>query len=333
MKYIDRDGNMTEEKNGQDSLLEWLYTHRSGRMLVSLLVRPGISRAGGWLLDRRWSTCLIDPFVKKNGIDLSCYVDQRYKSYNEFFTREIKPGARPLEGGEGTLISPCDGKLSVYPITVEEGKKSRFCIKDTEYTVESLLRCASLAKRYEGGWACVFRLTVDDYHRYCYVDDGEKSKNYRISGIYHTVNPAAGDVYPIYKENTREYSLLKSRHFKTVLMMEVGALMVGRITNYHEACRVKRGEPKGRFEFGGSTVVLLFQKDAVELEERLILNTRAGCETIVKMGERIGMGGRSAKGEAGCVCKRRQGGWKRNTAASWSRAKRKENQGRPGHST
>ena len=118
-----------------------------------------------------------------------------------------------------------------------------------------------------------------------------------------------------------------------MLMMEVGALMVGRITNYHGACRVRRGEPKGRFEFGGSTVVLLFQKDSVELEERLILNTRAGCETIVKMGERIGEKGRSAEGEAGCVCKRRQGGWKRNTEASWNRAKRKENQGRPGHST
>ncbi len=288
MKYIDRDGNMTEEKNGQDRLLEWLYTHRSGRLLIGLLVRPGISKAGGWLLDRRWSTCLIAPFVKKSGIDLSSYVDKKYKSYNDFFTREIKPGFRPLEGGEGALISPCDGKLSVYPITEKVGEESGFCIKNTEYTVKSLLRSSSLAKRYLGGWACVFRLTVDDYHRYCYVDDGEKSENYRINGIFHTVNPAAGDVYPIYKENTREYSLLKSRHFKTVLMMEVGALMVGRITNYHEACQVKRGEAKGRFEFGGSTVVLLFQKDAVELEERLVRNTQAGCETIIKMGERIG---------------------------------------------
>lgn len=117
-----RQHDRRKERAGQ--LLDWLYNHRSGRTLVGLLVRPGISRAGGWLLDRRWSTCLIDPFVKKSGIDLSCYVNQRYKSYNEFFTREIKPGARPLEGGEGTLISPCDGKLSVYPITAEEGRRA-----------------------------------------------------------------------------------------------------------------------------------------------------------------------------------------------------------------
>ena len=74
---------------------------------------------------------------------------------------------------------------------------------------------------------------MDDYHRYCYIDDGKSQKNHRIPGVFHTVNPAAGDVLPIYKENTREYSLLKSRHFKTVVVMEVGALMVGRITNYH----------------------------------------------------------------------------------------------------
>ena len=129
---------------------------------------------------------------------------------------------------------------------------------------------------------------MDDYHRYCYIDDGKKSRNYRISGVFHTVNPAAGDVLPIYKENTREFSLLKSRHFKTVVMMEVGALMVGRITNYHGACLVKRGEEKGKFEFGGSTVILLFQDGAVRIDDRLIHNTEKGYETIVRMGERIG---------------------------------------------
>lgn len=71
-------------------------------------------------------------------------------------------------------------------------------------------------------------------------------------------------------------------------MMEVGALMVGRITNYHEECQVKKGEEKGRFEFGGSTVILLFQKDAVAFDRRLLVNTQNGYETIVKMGERLG---------------------------------------------
>lgn len=288
MKYIDKEGNITIEDSGQDKLLKWMYTHALGRGILKVLVHPAVSKAGGWLLDRGWSRCLIGPFIKRNQIDISCCQKQEFRSYNDFFTRQIEQKYRPLEGDEKTLISPCDAKLSVYPITQEDGGKSTFCIKNTSYTLESLLRSKKLAERYANGVACVFRLTVDDYHRYCYVDDGYKSQNCHIPGIFHTVNPAANDVVPIYKENTREYSLLKSEHFQTILMMEVGALMVGRITNYHEACEVKRGQEKGRFEFGGSTIVLLFQKDAVQIDSRLLVNTQKGYETVVKMGERIG---------------------------------------------
>lgn len=157
---------------------------------------------------------------------------------------------------ENVFISPCDAKLTVYPI----GKESRFCIKHTSYTVEELLKNKKTAAKYEGGYAWVFRLSVEDYHRYCYVASGVKSRNVRIPGVFHTVNPVANDVYPIYKENTREYSLLKTEEFGTILMMEVGALMVGKIENRHEEREVKRGEEKGNFAFGGSTIILLTQK-------------------------------------------------------------------------
>ena len=81
----------------------------------------------------------------------------------------------------------------------------------------------------------------------------------------------------------------KNEKLGTVLMMEVGALMVGKIRNYKkERCQVKRGEEKGRFEFGGSTVVLLLEPDKVLPDSDLIRNTLQGAETIVKMGERIG---------------------------------------------
>ena len=175
--------------------------------------------------------------------------------------------------------------MSVYPIH----ENGRFFIKHTPYTTHSLIRDAKLARHYMGGWAVVIRLTVDDYHRYCYVADGEKTYQRRIPGIFHTVNPIANDICPIYKMNSREYCLVKNEKFGTVLMMEVGALMVGKIRNYKkERCQVKRGEEKGRFEFGGSTVVLLLEPDKVLPDSDLIWNTLQGAETIVKMGERIG---------------------------------------------
>ena len=139
-----------------------------------------------------------------------------------------------------------------------------------------------------GGTLCVFRLTVQDYHHYAYVDDGVKTKNYHIPGVCHTVNPLANDQYPIYTENTREFSVLKSKHFGRILMMEVGALLVGKIVNHHEKLKVSRGMEKGFFEFGGSTVILAFEKDQVTIAEDIMENNAMGFETIVKMGEVIG---------------------------------------------
>lgn len=284
MKYIDRNGKVTIEESGQDKLLYRLYNSSVGRRALQLLIRPGVSKAAGWLLDQPCSKILIPSFIKKNHIDMSLYEKKEYLSYNDFFTRQIRREYRPIAEDENVLISPCDGKLSIYP--VEED--SRFSIKNTEYTLETLLRSKKLAEKYREGYVCVFRLTVDDYHRFCYVDDGKKTRNYHIPGVFHTVNPAANEVYPIYKENTREFSLLKSRHFKTILMMEVGALLVGRIVNHQEAGEVVRGAEKGTFEFGGSTVILMFQKNGVRLDESIMENTKKGYETIVKMGEKIG---------------------------------------------
>lgn len=182
------------------------------------------------------------------------------------------------------LIAPCDSRLTVHEIT----ENSRFHIKGTAYTLESLLRDKTLARAYDGGTLLLFRLTVDDYHRYCYVDSGEKSKNHWLPGVFHTVNPAAAAVYPIYKENTRCYSFIESENFGRILQMEVGALMVGKIVNYEEAARVARGSEKGRFEFGGSTIVVVLPRRSCVIDADILANSRAGIETKVKYGERIG---------------------------------------------
>lgn len=285
MKYIDRKGNITIEENGQDKLLKHLYNDRGGRLCLKLLVRPFVSKAAGLFLNTGISAKLVPGFVKRNHIDLSLYQKQEFTSYNDFFTRKIKPQERPVAEEDKVLISPCDGKATVCRIADD----SRFYIKDTEYTVEQLLRNKKLARKYLGGYALILRLTVDDYHRYCYVADGEKSKNVVLPGVFHTVNPAANDALPIYKENAREYTLLKTEKFGTILMMEVGAMMVGKITNLHTGeTYVKKGQEKGYFEFGGSTVILLLQHGKVRIDSDLLENSEEGYETILRMGERIG---------------------------------------------
>lgn len=284
MGYIDHEGKRFEDTTFQDRFLKALYGNVCGRSIVKLLTVPAISKIGGTILDLPISKIAIAPFIKKQNIDMSEYVEREYSSYNDFFMREIKPEMRPIAEDDNVLISPCDGRVSVYPIT-EDGV---FQIKHAPYTVHSLLRDKKLAKKYEGGYCILVRLCVTDYHRYCYVADGVKTSNRRIEGIFHTVNPVAAEQFPIYKENTREYTMLRTKEFGDIIQMEVGALMVGKIVNLHEKARVTKGQEKGYFEFGGSTVILLVEKDQITLADEYINRTEEGYETLIKQGEPLG---------------------------------------------
>lgn len=280
----DRKGNITSEDSMQDRLLEWLYSHKSGRLLLKPLISPAVSRIGGRILESGASRILVGPFIRSHAIDMSEYEVKKYSSYNDFFTRRLTAGVRRIEWDPGTFISPCDSCLSVFKID----KDRIFSIKNTHYTMAELLRSSKLADRYAGGYIWIFRLRVKDYHRYIYVDCGRESGSFRIPGVFHTVNPAAGDRIPIYKENTREYSLLKSDNFGTILQMEVGALLVGRIQNHHGEKDVRRGQEKGSFAFGGSTVILLTQPDKVIPDSDILENSSQGIETQIRLGEAIG---------------------------------------------
>lgn len=280
-----------EENDLQDRFLHMMYSHAAGRAAMQPLVQSFVSRAAGCFLDSRLSVPLVAPFVKKNHISLKECTAKQFISFNDFFVRKLKMDARPFFNAPQDFISPCDARLTVYPIH-ENGK---FEIKNTEYTLEQLLRDRKLAKRYEGGTLFLFRLSVDDYHRYLFVDDGVCSTERRIEGVLHTVNPAANDFCPIYKENTRTYTLLQSANFGTLLQMEVGAMMVGKIVNENAgaARRVQRGEEKGCFAFGGSTVIVLAQKGSAVPEKRIWNYSRLGIETRVRQGETVGMAGRT----------------------------------------
>ena len=119
------------------------------------------------------------------------------------------------------------------------------------------------------------------------MDNGRLIKSRKINGILHTVGPIAFKRYKVFKENQREYSLLDTENFGEVIQMEVGALMVGKIVN-HDIKTFVRGQEKGYFLFGGSTVVLLLKKDVVEIDSDIVLNSKLGIETKVKLGEVIG---------------------------------------------
>ena len=241
-----RTGQVIETNAKQNKLLKKLYGNVFGRVLLKTLTAPAISRAAGAFMDSRPSKVLIKPFIKRSGIDTSEYMMNGFRSYNDFFTRVIKPDKRPID------------------------------------------RVPFLAKRFGGGYCLIFRLEVNDYHRYCYIDGGTKSENTYIAGELHTVNPIALERYNIYKRNCREYTVLHTENFGDVVQVEVGAMLVGRIVNHHGETTFRRGDEKGKFEFGGSTIVMLFGKDSIAVDEDILRNSSEGIETVVKYGEKIG---------------------------------------------
>ena len=272
-------------------MLTYLYRTVPGRAMLKFLSSRMISDACGRFMDSSLSLSLIEGFADKNGIDMSEYEDEFYTCFNSFFTRRIRPELRPVDHDPSSFIAPCDGLLSAYHI------HSGFVvpIKQSEYNIYDLVRDHRVADMYENGVCLVFRLCVNNYHRYCYPDNGIKSMNRHIDGELHTVRPVALRSLPVFTRNSREYCLIKTENFGTVMMMEVGAMLVGRICNHDDECRVKKGREMGYFEYGGSTVVLFIKDKKVSFPEELFDATDNGMETPVLMGECIGTALKSRK--------------------------------------
>lgn len=280
-----RNGETIVTNQKQNEVLKKLYNTVSGRMVLKVLTAPFVSRTVGKYMDSPLSKPLIKPFIKNNGIDTSQYIMKNFSSYNDFFTRKVKPEKRPVDYNSRHLISPCDSKVTAYKIK----RNSIFKIKNSLYRVSDMLKNEFLARRYDGGYCLIYRLEVDDYHRYCYIDDGIKTNNVFIYGELHTVNPVALKKYNVYKRNSREYTIMHTDNFGDVVQLEVGAMMVGKICNHHGEYSFMKGEEKGMFMFGGSTIVQLFEKDRIRPDSDILRNTKDGFETVVHYGEKIGV--------------------------------------------
>ncbi len=265
--------------------LRFLYQNALGRIFLRLLMGRWVSRLSGAFLDSRLSKPMIKRFIKKNAIDLSLYEKEEYRNFNDFFTRRIRPELRPIEQSADAFVAPCDGLLSVYPIE----KGSVYPIKQSEYTVADLLADETMAEEFDGGVCLVFRLCVHHYHRYAFADGGKPILNKYIKGKFHTVRPIALRLHPVFKENAREVTLYESDNFGKMAQIEVGAMLVGKIENKPMGERFARGEEKGRFLYGGSTVVELVGKDRVNFPQELFDATNEGKEVPVEIGMKLGV--------------------------------------------
>ena len=287
IKYIDRETGQVQIENVYgEKWLDWLYHNPVGEAtLWTIAKRKIVTSLYGDKMEKPASADKIVPFIEEYDVDITIAQKQNFKSFNDFFIRQLKPEARPIISDSLAVASPADGKILAY----ENVSNSDFYIKGFRFNVDSFLDNTELAQKHKDGSMIVFRLAPPDYHRYHFPVSGmTSSSNIKIDGDYYSVNPLAlRKKAEIFWLNKREYGIVKSPIFGDVVMVEVGATMVGSMIQTYSGTTVKKGQEKGYFKFGGSTVVLLFEKDQIKIDADLLTNTANSLETTIKMGEQI----------------------------------------------
>jgi len=287
IQFLDRaSGEIRSEFVLGERGLRFLYGNRVGRMLTgAVLRRESVSRLYGRLQRQPRSRSRIPEFARRLGIDLA-EVElpiEAYRTLDDFFTRHLKSGARPIDPDPNHLVSPADGRVLAYQEVTGTLK-----VKGSSVSLSELLGGEDAAAPYQGGAALVVRLAPADYHRFHFPDAGEATPSHPIGTGLHSVNPIALEGGAPAFRNKRTISTLTSERFGDLAIIEVGALLVGRIDQTYRPGHVDRGAEKGLFHFGGSTVVLIARPGCLTLDADLVETSRTGLETYLRMGTRIG---------------------------------------------
>ncbi|CAM3913219.1 Phosphatidylserine decarboxylase proenzyme [Vibrio aerogenes CECT 7868] len=287
IQYINRETGLkeTERVYGEQALM-FLYHTRSGVFLRKHLFRhPWFSHLNA-IKKRLWlSRRHIREFADTFGvaIDEAEKPIGDYHSLDEFFCRRLTPQARPLCPEHRALLSPADGRVLCYPI--RPGAKMQ--LKGQQVSLEALLRSAESAAALDGGTALVIRLAPKDYHRFHFPCDGTLAHQKNISGPLESVHPIALSSGAQSFLNKRTITTITSPHFGEIVMAEIGALTIGTIEQTFSGTTFSRGQEKGCFRFGGSTVVLLWGPEGPTVDADILANSTSGIETLVKYGTQI----------------------------------------------
>ena len=278
-----------KERVFERSKMEFCYGTKLGLFLgKAVFKRRFVSKLYACWAKSQISKKKIASFIEKNEIDTSELASplKSFKSYNEFFIRKLKPEARQVEMQPRSLISPADSRLLVHYLDREKVVP----VKGRAYTLSELLGTARFDSQFANGTCLIFRLAPADYHRFGYIDHGEQEQIWKTGHALHSVHPFALDSgLPVFTENCREAALLSTQNFGEVIHVDVGAMIVGRIVQHHPSVHsFSKGEEKGYFEFGGSSIVLLFKPHTLSVHKDIQEYSSRGIETLVSYGESIG---------------------------------------------
>ena len=291
IRYFNRYTQAVEtEKVVGERWMRLIYETMPGRLALHLVVRRALlSRLYGWKMNWRYSGQKVLPFIVANNIDDREFAKSAflYDTFNEFFTRALKPEARLIAPGDEVAVFPADGRHLAFPnVDTADG----FYVKGAKFALAELLGDPALAQQFSGASMLISRLCPVDYHRFHFPVAGTPGESALIAGWLYSVSPIALRHNIRYLvENKRMLTYLDSLRFGPVLMIEVGATMVGTIKQLFAPDRaVAKGEVKGLFKIGGSCVITLFQRGRIRFDSDLVGQSRSCLETFARMGDRLG---------------------------------------------
>jgi phosphatidylserine decarboxylase len=286
-----RTGRLETERIYGEAWLRWIYGNPLGRVSLSTTVRRAwFSAWYGWRMNRAVSAARVLPFVVDYGLDADEFAKPAtaYRTFNEFFYRTLRPGARPITPGEDVAVFPADGRhLAYQDVDAAEG----FYVKGKKFTLAALLGSEELGREFAGGSMLISRLCPVDYHRFHFPVAGTPGEARLINGFLYSVSPIALRLNPGYlTENKRMLTLIETRRFGRVAQLEVGATMVGSILQTYVPGRsMEKGDEKGLFAFGGSCVITVFQRGRIAFDRDLVEHAAEQREVYARIGERLGI--------------------------------------------
>lgn len=291
VEYFNRyTGKVEREEIYGEGFLRWVYGNPLGKLSLEGFVKRALfSKWYGGRMSTPESRSRVRPFIEKYRLNAAEFADspESYQTFNEFFYRKLKPGARPIVADADAAVFPADGRhLGFQNVDEAEG----FFVKGAKFTLEKLCGNRDLAERYKGGAMVLSRLCPVDYHRYHFPVSGTPSRPTMINGPLYSVNPIAlRKRIEILAENKRAYTEIDSPEFGKVLMFEVGATCVGSFEyTYSPGVPMQKGAEKGYFKFGGSETITLFEPRRIKLADDLVENARMGRELYARMGDLMG---------------------------------------------
>lgn len=275
-----------------DKFIEWLYGSPTGKGLSHLICKAPISKIYGAYQDLALSRSKVEPFIEKFQIQMDDYLPEEgrdssspYSTFNQFFIRRFKPGKRPVVSAADEMAAFSEARYYGYECVQEN---ETVPVKGHNLKPSALIANSKWEKTFEEGPLLLARLCPVDYHRYHYPDNGTILDDYRVPGLYHSVNPVAlkakGDILIT---NERHVTILETENFGKLAYIEVGAVCVGKIVQSHpldKGRRFSRGEEKGYFLFGGSTVIVVGEKGKWKPSSDILENTKKGMETYLHLG-------------------------------------------------